>query len=180
MGCGLQIENNYWEKRWKTHFEPAQNFFLRYFFITYLVKVFVALAIAAIILEKVNLNDDITFFFYTNSVSLFSFFVANFIAIYSISRMQVKGKRFTIVESFSGTPRNNIKILKLVTLLTVKTFILSAVLFNFALLIGFGNFSFSGTAVGLLSISVAWIWSTCFPSAIAKIQVEFVDATKGD
>jgi len=176
----LQVENNYWEKRWKTHFEPAQNFFLRYFFITYLVKVFVALAIGAITLEIVNLNDDMTFFFYTNIIMLFSFFAANFVAIYSISRMQVKGKRFIIVESFSATPRNNIKILKLVTLLTVKTFILSAVLFNFALMIGFGNFSFSETAVGLISISVAWIWSTCFPSAIAKIEVEFVDATKAD
>ena len=75
MGCGLQVENNYWEKRWKTHLEPAQNFFLRYFFITYLIKVFVALAIAAITLEKVNLSDDMTFFFYTNSVSLFSLIV---------------------------------------------------------------------------------------------------------
>ena len=176
----MQVENNYWEKRWKTHFEPAQNFFLRYFLITYFVKVFVALAIAAITLEKVNLNDDMTFFFYTNIIMLFSFFAANFVAIYSISRMQVKGKRFIIVESFSATPRNNIKILKLVTLLTVKTFILSAVLFNFALMIGFGNFSFSETAVGLISISVAWIWSACFPSAIAKIEVEFVDATKAD
>ena len=176
----MQVENNYWEKRWKTHFEPAQNFFLRYFFIAYLVKVFVALAIGAITLEIVNLNDDMTFFFYTNIIMLFSFFAANFVAIYSISRMQVKGKRFIIVESFSATPRNNIKILKLVTLLTVKTFILSAVLFNFALMIGFGNFSFSETAVGLISISVAWIWSTCFPSAIAKIEVEFVDATKAD
>ena len=177
MGCGLQVENNYWEKRWKTHLEPAQNFFLRYFFITYLVKVFVALAIAAITLEKVNLSDDTTFFFYTNSVSLFSFFVANFIAIYSISRMQVKGKRFIIVEGFSDTPRNNIKILKLVTLLSVKTFILSAVLFNFAVLIGLGHFSFLEMVVGLISLSVAWTWSMCFPSAIAKIEVEFVDAT---
>ena len=139
-----------------------------------------ALAIGAITLEIVNLNDDMTFFFYTNSIMLFSFFAANFVAIYSISRMQVKGKRFIIVESISATPRNNIKILKLVTLLTVKTFILSAVLFYFALLIGFGNFSFSETAVGLISISVAWIWCTCFPSAIAKIEVEFVDATRAD
>ena len=176
----MQVENNYWEKRWKTHFEPALDFFLRYFWITYLVKVLMALAIGAITLEIVNLNDDMTFFFYTNSIMLFSFFAANFVAIYSISRMQVKGKRFIIVESISATPRNNIKILKLVTLLTVKTFILSAVLFYFALLIGFGNFSFSETAVGLISISVAWIWSTCFPSAIAKIEVEFVDATKAD
>ena len=35
--------------------EPAQNFFLRYFFITYVVKVFVTLAIAAISIKKLIL-----------------------------------------------------------------------------------------------------------------------------
>ena len=172
----MQVENNYWEKRWKTHMEPAQNFFLRYFFITYVVKVFVTLAIAAISIEKTNLNNDMINFFYTNIVSLFSLFVANLAAIYSISGMQVKGKRFIIVESFSDPPRGNIKILKLVTLMTLKSFILAAILFNFAILIGIGHVSSLKMLVGLISISVAWFWSMCFPSALAKIEVEFVDA----